>query len=106
MAASSVFQRSSWKFDQLTPTTGPFPWASAPDADRASAAIPMNACFLDNMAFLLGRRFPCARPIVLWHATLLGTHRLKRAIVCSSEEIIIRQTGFFKRQSSHHLVEA
>jgi hypothetical protein len=23
MAASSVFQRSSWKFDQLDPTTGP-----------------------------------------------------------------------------------
>src|SRR3990167_3884943 len=30
MAASSVFQRSSWKLDQLTPTT----WANAPAAAR------------------------------------------------------------------------
>jgi hypothetical protein len=32
MAASSVFQRSSWKFDQITPTTV---WANAPSAAAA-----------------------------------------------------------------------
>src|SRR5437660_1408047 len=30
MAASSVFQRSSWKLDQLTPTMGCANWATAP----------------------------------------------------------------------------
>jgi hypothetical protein len=34
MAASSVFQRSSWKLDQLTPTTV---WASALTAVRPKA---------------------------------------------------------------------
>src|SRR3546814_11715720 len=36
MAASSVFQRSSWKFDQLTPTTRS--WALAVSAGNALPA--------------------------------------------------------------------
>src|SRR3712207_7893398 len=54
MAASSVFQRPSWKFDQLTPTTGPLPWAKAAPAERARAARLINACFFESISFLLG----------------------------------------------------
>src|SRR6516165_10210861 len=39
MAASSVFQRSSWKFDQDTPTTLSLAWpAAAKDTDSAAPA--------------------------------------------------------------------
>src|SRR6185436_3411356 len=53
MAASSVFQRSSWKFDQLTPTTGPLAWAKAAVADNARAARLIRACFFDSIGSLL-----------------------------------------------------
>ncbi len=37
MAASSVFQRSSWKSDQLTPTVMAWASANTADADEATA---------------------------------------------------------------------
>jgi hypothetical protein len=46
MAASSVFQRSSWKFDQLTPTVIGSSCAKARDPLRASMADASSTDFV------------------------------------------------------------
>src|SRR5271156_6843273 len=45
IAASSLFQRSSWKLDQDTPTTMSFAMA-APDTQSVARAAPINRAFL------------------------------------------------------------
>ena len=53
IAASSVFQRSSWKFDQLTPTVGPSCASAAPPSAPPSAVVASAAAMMGRLMGIL-----------------------------------------------------
>src|ERR1700686_4129589 len=76
IAASSVFQRSSWKFDHDTPTTMSLAMAEV-DTQSAAKAAPVNRIFLIFPPSLVVGP-PIAIPLVL----LLGRARQARRHRC------------------------